>query len=54
MVKGAGFAPTLIAEYVHYAPQELGVRDDVGVAEQLGRYPSTLEWQVAHSVETPR
>ena len=54
MVKGAGFAPTLIAEYVHYAPQELGVRADVGVTEYLGRYPYALEWQVAHSDETPK
>ena len=52
--EGAGFSPALIAQYVYDAPGENGVHVDVRVAEQLGRYPYTLEWQVAHSVETPR
>ncbi len=53
-MEGAGFTPTLIAEYVHDAPEELGVGADVRVAEYLGRYPDALEWQVTHSDETPK
>jgi len=53
-VEGAGFTPTLIAEYVYAAPEELGVGADVRVTEYLGRYPDALEWQVAHRVDTPK
>jgi hypothetical protein len=51
---GGIFTPTLIAEYVHDAPEELGVGADIRVTEYLGRYPDALEWQVAHSVDTPK